>query len=157
MTIPVLKLVRYLNLEAGCDIENVYCHDDGGYTVQFTDILRPAVFVPREAIYPKAKAQPAIAQPKTVVKPIIRKQPIPVVKPECEVYRVVKTWDNGGWYSAGRVISVLIQPVDYSEKPFWESVMLSQGIERNDILKRGRGRCLVKADLSYVEAIATYA
>lgn len=146
MSLTNLAIAKHLKLESTCYMERVV-EFQHVYLVVFAFRRRPT-FVSRKAI----------AQPKTVVKPILRKQqPIPVVTPECEVYRVVKTWDNGGRYSAGRVISVLIQPVDCSERPFWESVMLSQGIERNDILKRGRGRCLVKVNVSYADAIATYA
>ncbi len=67
-------------------------------------------------------------------------------QPETKLYRVVKTWDNGSSWYGDRVISVLVQPVDNSEKPYWESVFLHQGIQRGDLLRRGAGRRLVKAN-----------
>ena len=67
-------------------------------------------------------------------------------QPQPSLYRVVKTWDNGSSWYGDRVISVLVQPVDNSEKPYWESVFLHQGIQRGDLLREGSGGRLVKAN-----------
>jgi hypothetical protein len=67
------------------------------------------------------------------VKPTLR--PKPQSSTDIERYRVVKTWDNGTTYLGSRVESVLIKPIDNSRKPHWESVIKSQQIQRNDVLK----------------------
>lgn len=77
------------------------------------------------------------------VKPTLRPKP-KATSTDTERYRVVRTWDNGSTYLGSRVESVLIQPLDHSRKPHWESVIKSQQIQPNDVLKRGRGDFLVK-------------
>ena len=160
MSLTNIYIAKQLGYESTCDLEYVrewaYVYFVKPVTGNCTLVSKRAIAAVKASYeVTKVVAKPVLKpKPKTVIKPIVRRNPVivPVEKHECEFYRVVKTWDNKSSFSGGRVISVLVQPVDYSETPFWESVMLSQSIERDDILKRGLGRHFVKANLSYSQA-----
>ncbi|MEO1671824.1 MAG: hypothetical protein AAFR77_13730 [Cyanobacteria bacterium J06631_2] len=80
-------------------------------------------------------------------KPILRTRQQEIVAPDSEEerYTVIRTWDNRSVYLGSRVESVLIKSCSRREKPWWETVIKSQGIEKGNTLKRGLGGHLVKA------------
>ena len=128
----------------GLKIENI--HGKGrGWCKCFDRSCRAHHEITSDCVNSFSSSNSAEEKP-SVAKPILKsKKPVPSPSEDRQQqFRVVKTWDNGGVYWRSRVISVLVQPTDYSSKPFWESVFLSQGIERGDILERGRGERLIK-------------
>ena len=91
--------------------------------------------------------KPIQAKEVKTVKPklILRRNRQETVDSNDERYTVIRTWDNGGVWMGSKVESVLIKSRNSRQKPWWESVIKSQGTVKGDILKRGRGWRSVKA------------
>ena len=90
-----------------------------------------------------------------MIKPILKTKTTSVICPankkrECDVYRVVRTFDKKNTYYGAATMGILIQPVDFSQEPVWDNVCLGLEVDTNSLLKYDEtNRCWIKSTMTY--------